>query len=207
MFRYDRAVPRPKTHDEALRGKLLDRAGQLLAAQGPGALGLRGLAQDVGTSTTAVYSLFGGKPGLLRELYLEAFRRFGRWQAAVPVTADPAHDLTELGLAYRAAALADPNLYPVLFSSLELDFEPDEETIAAAMSTLAPLLAVVRRGIEAGVFAAESAEELANSAWGLTHGLVSLELAGRLVSGPDAEQNYRRAMAAHTRGWLAPLSD
>ncbi|MGO1055950.1 TetR/AcrR family transcriptional regulator [Crossiella sp. CA198] len=199
-------MPRPKTHDEALRGKLLDRAGQLLAAQGPGALGLRGLAQDVGTSTTAVYSLFGGKPGLLRELYLEAFRRFGRWQAAVPVTADPAHDLTQLGLAYRAAALADPNLYPVLFSSLELDFEPDEETIAAAMSTLAPLLSVVRRGIEAGVFVAESPEELANSVWGLTHGLVSLELAGRLVSGPDAERNYRRAMAAHTRGWLAPLS-
>lgn len=197
-------VPRPKTHDARLRGRLLRRAAHLLTTQGPGALGLRGLAKDVGTSTTAIYALIGGKPALLRELYLEAYRRFAAQLATAPVTEDPAADLIELGVAYRAAALADPHLYPVLFGSLDLGFTPDEETTAAAEAALAPLLAVVTRGVEQGVFATADPAELANSAWSLTHGLVSLELNGRLLPGPDPEQNYRRALAAHTKGWLAP---
>lgn len=202
MFRYDCAVPRPKTHDETLREKLLDRAARLLASGGPSALGLRGLAQDVGTSTTAVYALFGGKPGLLRELFLDAFRRFGARLAEVPVTEDPAQDLLQLGLAYRAAALADPHLYPALFGAPE----PDEQTAEAATAALAPLLAAARRGVEQGVFAADTAEGLANSVWSLAHGLVSLELGGRLLPGPDPARNYLRALDAHTRGWRAPLS-
>ncbi|MBP2474690.1 AcrR family transcriptional regulator [Crossiella equi] len=195
-------MPRPKTHDDALRGKLLDRAGHLLSSQGPGALGLRGLAQDVGTSTTAVYSLFGGKPGLLRELHLEAFRRFGAHLAAVPMSEDPAHDLNELGLAYREAALADPHLYAVLFGPMDLGFTPDEETTSAAEAALHPLTEVVRRGLADGVFKAESAEQLANSAWGIVHGLVSLELGGRLLPG-DRVADYLRALESHTNGWRA----
>ena len=58
-------MPRPKTHDDALRRRLLERAGELLSTEGPGAVSLRKIATDVNTSTTAVYSLFGGKPALL----------------------------------------------------------------------------------------------------------------------------------------------
>ena len=61
-------MPRSKIHDEALRVRLLDAAGALLAAEGPDALSVRRIATEVDTSTTAVYSLFGGKPGLLRAL-------------------------------------------------------------------------------------------------------------------------------------------
>ena len=61
-------MARPKVHDEVLRGRLLERARTLLSSQGPAALSLRTLAADVGTSTTAVYALFGGKPGLLEAL-------------------------------------------------------------------------------------------------------------------------------------------
>ena len=39
-------MARPRTHDEALRLKLLDRAGELIAADGPKALSLRKLAGD-----------------------------------------------------------------------------------------------------------------------------------------------------------------
>ena len=70
-------MPRPKLHDDALRIRLLDTAGAVLTAEGPDALSLRRLAAEAGTSNSVVYSLFGGKPGVLRALFVEAFPRFG----------------------------------------------------------------------------------------------------------------------------------
>src|SRR5215204_5330597 len=119
-------MPRPKLHDEALRTRLLDRAAELLSSEGPQALSLRRLAADAGTSTTAVYSLFGGKPALLAAVYDEAVRRFGEHMAAVRPTEDPMADLRRLGEAYRRSALADPHLYEVMFTRRPAGFEPAE---------------------------------------------------------------------------------
>ena len=74
-FSTGRAGARPKVHDEVLRDRLRARAAELLSAHGVTGLSLRTLAADVGTSTTAVYALFGGKPGLVKSLVDDAFRR------------------------------------------------------------------------------------------------------------------------------------
>jgi len=105
-------MARPRTHDEALRLKLLDRAGELIAADGPKALSLRKLAADAGTSTTAVYSLFGSKPDLVNALYTEGFRRFGARMAGTALTGDPVEDLVALGSAYRAMYYAPDSPTP-----------------------------------------------------------------------------------------------
>ncbi|QKJ18719.1 TetR family transcriptional regulator [Microbacterium hominis] len=42
-----------------------------------GALSLRTLAAGEGTPTSAIYSLFGGKDGLLEAVYRDSFRRVG----------------------------------------------------------------------------------------------------------------------------------
>jgi len=199
-LRYSGQVPRPKTHDEALRTRLLDRAGQVLSAEGPHALSLRRLAADVGTSTTAVYSLFGGKPALVRELYREAFHRFGVHLATVTPTEDPEEDLIQLGLAYRRSALADPHLYTVMFSRVVPGFSPDEETAAEAVATFEPLLETVRRGVQAGVFV-DAPERIALASWGIVHGLVSLELGGNLPAALDVGANFEATLRATTRSW------
>jgi AcrR family transcriptional regulator len=183
-------VPRPKTHDEALRIRLLDRAGQLLSTAGPEALSLRRLAADVGTSTTAVYSLFGGKPALVRELYIAAFRRFGARLGEIDCTGEPDEDLVQLGLAYRRAALAEPHLYSIMFTKAVAGFEPDHE---AAGHVLAPMVAVGRR---AGLSDPETA---AMTVWGLVHGLVSLELNGNLTDGGQVERVLRAGLALSRR--------
>jgi AcrR family transcriptional regulator len=179
-------VPRPKTHDEALRVRLLDRAGELLSSEGPEALSLRRLAADVGTSTTAVYSLFGGKPALVRELYVAAFQRFGARLAAVAPTGEPAEDLVQLGLAYRTAALAEPHLYLIMFTKAVAGFEPDHEV---AVQVLGPLVEV---GRSAGLPDPETA---AMTVWGLVHGLVSLELNGNLTDAGQVERVLRAGLA------------
>jgi AcrR family transcriptional regulator len=192
-------VARPKTHDDALRVRLLDRAGELISTQGAAALSLRKLAADVETSTTAVYSLFGGKPALVRELFIEAFDRLGRRLRAVIRTGEPTEDLVRLGLAYRDSALADPHLYTVMFG--DAGFEPDDGAHTTALAALAPLREVIGAGVETAVFAGPSGD-MAMACWGIVHGLVSLELSGNVPGGDAVASTYERALRNNITGWL-----
>jgi len=195
-------MARPRTHDEALRLKLLDRAGELIAEDGPKALSLRKLAAGAGTSTTAVYSLFGSKPDLVNALYAEGFRRFGLRMAGTELTGDPVDDLVALGSAYRASALADPHLYGIMFTKSIPGFEPDADTDKRARETLEPLLEVIRAAIAAGVFVDVPPETVAVGAWAFVHGLVSLELSGNLPEEFDVAGSYEIALRANASGWL-----
>lgn len=202
LLRYVERVPRPKVHTDAVRTRLLDAAGALLATEGPEALSVRRLAGEVGTSTTAVYSLFGGKPGMLRALFVEAFTRFGRHLDTVTPTDDPLDDIHRLGLAYRASALADPHLYAVMFGSPIPGFEPQPEDWEWAVGTFSPLLDAVRRGVDAGLLRAEEPGLIATALWATVHGLVSLELRQALppqAAAPAAV--FEPAIRANLDGW------
>lgn len=194
-------MPRPRTHDDALRQRLLDRAGELLADEGVKALSLRRLAGAVGTSTTAVYSLFGNKPGLVNELYVEGFRRFGARLRAVPPTNDVFEDLVRIGLEYRASALADRRLYPIMFTNAVPGFEPDAACGELARQALRPLWDRVRAGIAAGALVDAGTDVIAVGYWACVHGLVSLELSHMLPGEFDMCTTYRRALRAHAEGW------
>jgi AcrR family transcriptional regulator len=56
-------VPRPKQRTPALREHVLEAALALLAAEGVQGFTARKVASTAGTSTPAVYELFGGKGG------------------------------------------------------------------------------------------------------------------------------------------------
>ncbi|EMD23367.1 Transcriptional regulator, TetR family [Amycolatopsis azurea DSM 43854] len=195
-------MPRPRTHDENLRLKLLDRAGELISADGPKALSLRKLAADVGTSTTAVYSLFGGKTDLVGALFVEGFRRFGLRMSGVSRTGDPVEDLVRLGVAYRESALADPHLYAIMFTKSVPGFEPAEETSGQARATMAPLEDTIRAAVADGVFLDVPPEVVTVACWGFVHGLVSLELNGNLPEEFTVSAAYETALRANASGWL-----
>jgi AcrR family transcriptional regulator len=193
-------VPRPKTHDDELRVRLLERASELLAADGMAGLSLRRLAGAAGTSTSAVYSLFGGKPELLAELYAEGFRRLAARLAEVETTGDPRADLLALALAYRRNALTAPTLYrstfgggagrPAGWRRAPSDGEPvpDGKPVPGD-DTFATLVAAVRRCTEAGLLAGEPVD-LAAALWAHVHGLVLLELDGLLPIGEWAPEEF-----------------
>src|SRR3954471_19509064 len=109
------AVKSPaRTEDVAAR--LVDEAGRILSSDGAAALSLRRLATATGTSTMAVYTLFGDKQGLLAAMYREGFERLGAaLHAAAKGVDDSLTALGEIGLAYRRAALANPHLYDLMF--------------------------------------------------------------------------------------------
>jgi len=195
-------MARPRTHDEALRLRLLDRAGELLSTEGAKALSLRKLASDAGTSTSAVYSLFGSKPDLVNALYAEGFQRFGERMRAVGRTDDPVEDFVRLGLAYRESALADPHLYSIMFTKSVPGFEPSAEAVEQSRRTMAPLTDAVRRAIDVGRFADVDPGTIVISAWGIVHGLVSLELNGNLPPHLDVAASYEASLRTHAKGWL-----
>src|SRR5258708_23331825 len=115
---------RGEAHGDTLRVAMLDAAGALLHLEGPQALTTRRLADAAGTSTQAIYTLFGGKEGIVRAMYREGFDRLEQCLAAVAPSAPPAEYLLGLGRAYRTAALRSPHYYDVMFVRPVPEFEP-----------------------------------------------------------------------------------
>lgn len=170
-------MARPREHDDATRAALLDAAAALLRERGDGAVTVRGVADRVGTTTRAIYSLFGSKEGLVRALFRRGFAGLDEELAAVPRSDDPLADLHALGLAYRRSAMARPDLYDVMFDCPIPEFEPDEDDQVLALGTLDRLRQAVRRGLDERAIHGDL-EERTIQLWGLVHGLASLELAG-----------------------------
>jgi len=191
--------------DPTVRAALIETAAQILATEGPSRLTLRHLAEQVGTSTMAIYTHFGGMDQLRIEVCAEGFRRLAAHLAAVERTDDPVADLIALGAAYTTNARENPHLYRAMF----LDRLPiaapvdvglgtperrvdavdvvDGETmdgagadfVAESLATFEVLVEVTERCVDAGRFTDPSSPRaLAAQLWGATHGLVALELAG-----------------------------
>jgi AcrR family transcriptional regulator len=164
----------PKVADPAIRTTLIETAARLIATEGPSALTLRRLADDVGTSTMAIYTHFGGMTELRREVRREGFARLAEYLSAVPVTRDPVTDLSLLGWAYFTNAVTNPNLYRAMF----MDHPVDDEDRGSGVDTFMLLLHGIERCIDAGRFTTTTdAVELATQIWALSHGLVALHLA------------------------------
>ncbi len=172
-----------QTAEPEIRQRLLDSAARVLSEEGSSALSARRLAREAGTSTMAVYTYFGGMPGLVRAVAEEGFARLAEHLAAVPRTEDSLEDLRGLGAAYRQSALANPHLYSVMFGSLAPDkpAAPGESGAEAEIGryTFDVLIEGVERIIDDAIVSAGSdAEHIAAQFWTAIHGYVMLELAG-----------------------------
>lgn len=162
----------PRAADPAVRTALLETAARMIAAEGSAQLSLRRLAREVGTSTMAVYTHFGGMEELRHEVRREGFARLGTQLSAIALTDDPVADLIALGGAYYANAVAEPHLYRVVFMEGPGD-EPDDRS-----GTFEHLVRGVDRAVAAGRFHPADPLDLANQVWAATHGVVALHLAG-----------------------------
>src|SRR4051794_20851994 len=107
---------RPKEHNDATREALLAAAEHLVEHGGTGALSVRAVADEIGTTTRAVYSTFGSKDGLLAALAERSFAMLHDAIAALPQTDDPARDLVEAALTvFRPMAIEHPSLFQIAF--------------------------------------------------------------------------------------------
>jgi AcrR family transcriptional regulator len=179
---------------EARRRLLLDAASRLLETEGPQALTMRRIAAEVGSSTSVLYTMFGGKAGVAEALWCEGFERL---HAALDgVDADePLARLAAMGQAYRVCALANRSYYAVMFARPIPGFEPSPEAYEVSLRPLRLLTEAVADCVDAGVFRSVDPAHAARVLWAASHGAVSLELAG-YEGAVDADSSYQDLVAA-----------
>jgi AcrR family transcriptional regulator len=192
-------VGRPRTNDETVKERLVACAIEMFATRPRESVTVRALAADAGTSATAVYSLFGGKDGLIGEVRNRAVASLFRELSAVPASEDPLADIYALAVAYRRWGREHSHLYTVLFGGMQ-SFDP--YGAVGASDPIQSLLTAIDRALTESVLAGE-AKFIALSIWVTLHGLVTLELSGAFDAA-TAEATFRSTVHATLRGWTTP---
>ena len=187
---------RPREHDEKTRAALLAAAERLIDEEGPDAAGVRGVADEVGTSTRAVYSVFGSKQGLLEALATRFFEELHTAIDAVELTDDPAADLVQAAMqAFRRTVITHPSLYRLVFLRIVPDLELGPEFGQVAYDAFGRMQALVER-----VAPGPDVHERALAWHALTEGLASMEVRGQMLDTLNAERIWRDALTSLARG-------
>jgi AcrR family transcriptional regulator len=166
---------------------LVEAAIRLLESGGPAAVQARKLAAEIGMSTMAVYTHFGGMSELFEAIVREGFLRFAAHVDAVPETDDPMADFFAKGIAYRDWALKNSQLYRLMFGLTRTTPARIEQdmTLAGTISTLPEgqaafevMVHALDRVREAGQIDSVDPVLAAGQFLSATHGYVLLEMAG-----------------------------
>jgi AcrR family transcriptional regulator len=191
-------VGRPSEHDDTTRAALLAAAERLIDEGGPDAASVRAVADEVGTSTRAIYSVFGSKQGLLEALATRLFEDLNEAIDAVPLTDDPAADLVAAGMqAFRKTVLAHPSLYRLVFLRVVPDLELGPDFGQVAYEAFGRMQALVERVAPDG----PAVHQRALAFHALTEGLASMDVRGQMLDQVDAERVWREALTALVRGF------
>jgi AcrR family transcriptional regulator len=187
---------RPKEHDDSIRQALLLAAEDLVNNGGPAALSVRTVADEVGTTTRAVYSVFGSKDGLLEAMAIRLFELLSVAVNAVKLTDDPAADVITASLdGFRRVALDHPSLYNLVFLQVVPDLALGPEFTKVATDTFRQLETLVAR-----VPGASKTTEAARMIHALTEGLAGMELRGVFGSPRKAEKMWRTSLTTLLHG-------
>jgi AcrR family transcriptional regulator len=197
---------RPRIHNEETRAALRAAAERIVAEDGAGAFSVRAVAKEAGTSTRAVYSLFGSKEGLLVDALAQgAFEFLADGIAELGETADPVADLVAVGVpVFRRLVLEHPALYRVAFQRVVPGFRAGPEVTAARQRAFDQLLARVRRLAAAGLLGQKPVQGAAVEFNAMLEGLANAELRGTILRNlpPGGEERaWREALTTVIRGF------
>jgi AcrR family transcriptional regulator len=163
------------------RDRLVAAALTVLEREGLSAIQARTLAAEIGASTMAVYTHFGGMPALIEAVVREGFARFAEHTRGAPQTNDPVADLIAGGLAYADFATRNPQLYRILFGLSEFDSTAHRSGTAMSdltegIDALSVLVDAVQRVMTAGRIRPQEPTPVAAQLLSATHGFVLLSM-------------------------------
>ena len=197
---------RPREHDEQTREALRAAAERLFHERGLQGVSVRAVAEEVGTTTRAVYSLFGSQERLLVDaLGQRAYELLTEAVLDHPETDDVVADLVAMCVeVFRAFVLEHPSLYRFTFQRVVPDFEPGPEMLAERQRAVASLTAKVARLEEARLLRRGISVEYATAAYqSVCEGMANLEMRGaimRMLPEQREEETWTVAMASLIRG-------
>jgi AcrR family transcriptional regulator len=198
---------RPKQHDDATREALLAAAENLVERGGIGALSVRAVADEIGTTTRAVYSTFGSKEGLLAALAKRSFDMLHDAIAELPHTKDPARDLVQAALTvFRPMAVEHPSLFQIAFLRAAPDVPLGPDVADAAQAGYALLGERVKRLADADLLGGRDAQAATREFNAMCFGMAVTELLNPTQLGPDPQRAWRAAFETLIDGFRTPVS-
>ncbi|MBA4287344.1 MAG: hypothetical protein C0434_17645 [Xanthomonadaceae bacterium] len=176
------------------RGRMLEIAAHIVATEGAGALTVRRLARDLGTSTMSLYSHFAGKDELIEATADEFVIRFADALRAVPVTDDALHDFVRMSNRYRSISLENRDLYRVALASGRLSLAHD--TPHGIRDLFEYCVVAVGRCIAEGSLTVAEPRDGLMVFWTAVHGQVGLEMEQVFQSVEAAQHAWETCFAA-----------
>jgi AcrR family transcriptional regulator len=175
----DRPAPLPA---RSPRGEqIIGAARRVLEGEGPDALTMRRLADELGIQAPSLYKHFSGKAAVEHELIADAFVDIGDVTHAAIHEPGPGGGLLGLLVAYRRHSLSHPGLYRLATSG-----RLDRERLPPGLEDWAGNPWYVVTGDPS----------LAQALWSFAHGMVILELDDRYPPGSDLDTSWRAGAAA-----------
>jgi AcrR family transcriptional regulator len=200
---------RPREHDEETRVQLRAAAERLVAQGGPDALSVRAVADGAGTTTRAVYSIFGSKDGLVAALAQTAFELLYDGIDELPETDDPVADLVAVGTDVVRRLVRDhPALYRIAFQRIA-GLQPESDLVEARERAWVQLQGRVQRLKDAGLLGRKAVPDAARELNAMWEGLANAELRGdvlRIMPPGEEERAWRDALTTVLRGFSATAS-
>jgi AcrR family transcriptional regulator len=196
-------APLTQQEIESFREAIVRVATERFAGKGYAGVTLRGLATELGCSPMNLYRYFRNKEEIFAAVRAAAFGRFA--DALEPVARserEPLERLHALGLAYLRHGGDAPDDYRIMFELAQRDPPDYPAAIEEEKRAWKVLREAVQDAVRAGYLAGDT-NTLAHLFWAGLHGLVALQLAGKLQIGRRFEdlcepmlQTLRRGAAA-----------
>ena len=198
---------RPKQHNDATREALLAAAENLVERGGIGALSVRAVADEIGTTTRAVYSTFGSKDGLLAALAKRSFEMLHDDIAKLPHTNDPARDLVQAALTvFRPMAVEHPSLFQIAFLRAAPDVPLGPDVAEAAQAGYELLGERVKRLADADLLGGRDPQAATREFNAMCFGMAVTELLNPTQLGPAPQRAWRAAIETLINGFRTPVS-
>ena len=188
-------MPRVLTETDVadFRSRLCVAAERLFAERGPDAVTMRQLAAELGVSPMTPYRYFKDKDDILAAVRTNGFTQFAQALETARESAKGARAKgAAVGEAYVAFAFENPNTYKLMFDVHQPDGDSYPDLVAAGRRAHENMTAWVKDLIAVGAMAGDP-DEIGAMFWAATHGVVVLEMAGRLPPGAARRLHDRLA--------------
>lgn len=178
-------MPRVLTETDVadFRDRLCAAAERLFAQAGPHAVTMRQLASELGVSPMTPYRYFKDKDDILAAVRTNGFNQFALALETARAGAKGARSKgAAVGAAYVAFAFDHPHTYKLMFDLQQPNDDAYPDLVEAGRRAHEMMTAWVKDLINAGEMAGDP-DEIGAMFWAATHGVVVLEMAGKLAPG------------------------
>lgn len=155
---------------QEVRRLILDAARELFMREGYERVTMRAIADAIEYSPTTIYNHFEDKDALVHALCGEEFGQLLSAVASQDLPKDPVEAIRQLGLAYAAFGVANPNHYRFMFMTRVGRHEPSEQGV----QTYDMLRVLVEKAIGSGDFLDLGVDVVSQVLWSSIHGAVAL---------------------------------